>query len=129
MKILNAEGLAQEGFVLIRALLDKRIEGGESLALQVAEALHNIPVRENEFTEQMTVERVLELQVKHPEHKQLRNLMRWVEGELPIVREVAAAKKPAEVMQTEELMVVEPVTTDEKQSLLKRFAKFATRNL
>ncbi len=75
MKIINTERLAQQGFILIRGLLDHRIEGGAALAFQVAEALHNIPVGQNDFTEKMTVERLMELGNKYPEHEILRRLI------------------------------------------------------
>jgi len=78
MKILDREHLAQDGFTLIRGLLDQRIEGGTTMAFEVAEALHNIPCGHNDFTEKMTVERLYKLGDKYPEHKQLQKLLGWI---------------------------------------------------
>ncbi|KZL03584.1 hypothetical protein [Pseudovibrio sp. Ad26] len=82
MKITNRERLAQDGFVLIRGLLDQRIEGGNVMAFDVAEALHNIPCGQNDFTEKMTAERLIELGEKYPEHKQLQRLLGWIATDL-----------------------------------------------
>lgn len=67
MKITNKIQLAQEGFTLIRNLLEGRVEGGVELAKEVAEALHNLPADDNPVTEQMTCENVMALQKEKPD--------------------------------------------------------------
>lgn len=69
MKITDKVQLAQEGFILIRNLLEGRFEGGAEMAKEVADALHNIPTsEENAFTEQMTCERISELKKRYPDY-------------------------------------------------------------
>lgn len=67
MVITDKVKLAQEGFTLIRNLLEGRVEGGVELAKEVAEALHNLPVGENSFTEKMISESITALQKRHPD--------------------------------------------------------------
>lgn len=67
MIITDKVQLAQEGFTLIRNLLEGRVEGGVELAKDVAEALHNLSGSENSFTEKMTCEKITALQKRHPD--------------------------------------------------------------
>ncbi|MFX4226492.1 MAG: hypothetical protein ACFHHU_00955 [Porticoccaceae bacterium] len=59
--------VAQEGFTVIRNLLEGRVKGGSAAAAALAEALHNLPIeQENSFTHQLTSERLTAFFKIHP---------------------------------------------------------------
>lgn len=83
---IDTNGLARDGFVIIRNLLEgrtldrrgsllARIIGidrvGVDQALELAEALHNLPDPDNDFTQAMTIERVRAYVDRYPEHRSL----------------------------------------------------------
>lgn len=78
MKINDKDGLAQDGFTLIRNLLEGRVEGGVELAKEVAETLHNFPSDGNDVTEQMTCENLIALQKKYSDNASILALTRFV---------------------------------------------------
>jgi len=58
--------LAIAGFVTIRNLLQGRVEGGSGAALELAEALHNLPEPQNVITRDLTLEGLDKFIQKHP---------------------------------------------------------------
>lgn len=62
----NSIELARTGFVLIRGLLDGRIKGGQKAALDLAEALHNLPDTGNTFAYELTAQKLREFVAKYP---------------------------------------------------------------
>jgi len=68
---INTTALAKEGFTLIRNLLQQRYRrhindaDTKALALDIAEALHNLPEPGNTFQEALTIDRVAELTNNH----------------------------------------------------------------
>ncbi|UWZ79375.1 hypothetical protein L9S41_17085 [Geoalkalibacter halelectricus] len=62
----NITELARTGFVLIRGLLDGRIKGGQKAALDLAEALHNLPDTGNSFAYELTAQQLREFATKYP---------------------------------------------------------------
>lgn len=63
---IDTNELSRAGFTLIRNLLQGREKGGESAALELADALHNLPSPGNEFLDNLTRERLREFIAKHP---------------------------------------------------------------
>jgi hypothetical protein len=60
--------LSNQGFTLIRNTLTARNNGGQQMASDIAEALHNLPDDiSNNFLVDMTKENVKELAIKYPE--------------------------------------------------------------
>ena len=60
--------LSNQGFILIRNILTARNNGGQQMASDIAEALHNLPDDiSNNFLVDMTKENVKELAIKYPE--------------------------------------------------------------
>ncbi|MBE0362243.1 hypothetical protein PULV_a4060 [Pseudoalteromonas ulvae UL12] len=69
---MNTNALSKEGFTLIRNALEVRNSGGQQLAIDIAEALHNLPDdNSNTFLIDMTEERVKELASKYSECEKL----------------------------------------------------------
>ena len=65
----DAQPLAKAGFLLIRNLLEGRVAGGSAVALEVAEALHNLPEPGNRFLECHTLKAVGDFVTRHPEFR------------------------------------------------------------
>lgn len=63
---MDTHNLAVVGFTTIRNLLSGRIKGGTQAALDLAEALHNLPDPDNDFTRQLTIRRLQAVIRKHP---------------------------------------------------------------
>lgn len=78
MKITNREMLAQEGFTAIRNLLAGRVEGGSDLALKLSQALHNIPVGDNERDELFTVQNIVEVIESNTRFPHIRTLLNFI---------------------------------------------------
>lgn len=67
---LDTHVLAKTGFTLIRGLLEGRLLGGPAAALDLAEALHNLPEPGNAFLEELTLRNLTQLVAKHPQLRQ-----------------------------------------------------------
>lgn len=67
---LDTHVLAKTGFTLIRSLLEGRLPGGQAAALDLAEALHNLPEPGNAFLEELTLRNLTQLVAKHPQFRQ-----------------------------------------------------------
>lgn len=78
MKITNREMLAQEGFTAIRNLLAGRVEGGSDLALKLSQALHNIPVGDNERDELFTAQNIVEVIESNTRFPHIRTLLNFI---------------------------------------------------
>ena len=78
MKISDKDSLAQNGFTLIRNLLEGRVDGSVELAKEIAETLHNFPSDGNDFTEQMTCKNLIALQKKHSDNASISVLTSFV---------------------------------------------------
>jgi hypothetical protein len=64
--------LSNQGFILIRNILTARNNGGQQMAKEIAEALHNLPENmSNTFLVDLTKERIKELVIKYPECESL----------------------------------------------------------
>lgn len=62
-----SDQLSTEGFTLIRNLLEGRVAGGANCALQLAEALHNLPLEpNNDFRTKLVCERLQSFINDHP---------------------------------------------------------------
>lgn len=65
---MNVIAISKEGFTLIRNALNGRNNGGQKMASDIAEALHNLPHDiSNNFLVDMTKGNVKELAIKYPE--------------------------------------------------------------
>lgn len=67
--MIDTHSLAKTGFTLIRGLLNGSIKGGAAVALELAEALHNLPEPGNDFLQEWTLKSVRKFTTKHPHLK------------------------------------------------------------
>ncbi|HDZ9262766.1 TPA: hypothetical protein RUZ02_002537 [Vibrio cholerae] len=79
MRITDREMLAQEGFTAIRNLLAGRVEGGSDLALKLSQALHNIPVGNNENDERFTAQKIVEVIESNTRFPHIRTLLNFID--------------------------------------------------
>ena len=66
---IDTHALAKIGFTLIRDLLAGRVQGGPAAALDLAEALHNLPEPGNTFLEELTLRNLDVFVAKYPEFR------------------------------------------------------------
>lgn len=66
---VDTHNLAKSGFTAIRNLLEGREKGGSEAALALAEALHNLPERENRFCHELVLEGLIAFGKKYPHLK------------------------------------------------------------
>ncbi|CAK7035882.1 MAG: hypothetical protein BACC_04488 [Bacteroides sp.] len=66
---LDTHVLARIGFTLIRSLIQGRRPGGLAAALDLADALHNLPEPGNEFLVELTLKSLDEFVSNYPEFK------------------------------------------------------------
>lgn len=66
---INTHELAKTGFLMIRKLLQGRLSGGPTAALQLAEAFHSLPESESEFLEELVSQKLNQLIAKYPEFR------------------------------------------------------------
>lgn len=64
---MDSHDLAKTGFTLIRGLLEGRIQGGSVAALDLAEALHNLPDPGNTFLVELTLRNLTKVAARHPQ--------------------------------------------------------------
>lgn len=64
---INTHALAKAGFMQIRNLLEGRLPGGPAAALDLAEALHNLPEPGNAFLENLTLRNLEQVIAKYPQ--------------------------------------------------------------
>ncbi len=64
---IDTLALANVGFMQIRNLLEGRLQGGPAAALDLAEALHNLPEPGNAFLENLTLRNLEQVIAKHPQ--------------------------------------------------------------
>ncbi|WP_321266875.1 hypothetical protein [Alcaligenes faecalis] len=65
----DTHALAKVGFTIIRGLLDGRIPGGSAPAVDLADALHNLPEPGNRFLEELTLLDLNEFVTNYPEFR------------------------------------------------------------
>ncbi len=71
-----APGLARDGFIAIRAALKR---GKPDIALDIAEALHNMPDEGNYFQKELTMAALRELLERYPDEPIVQQLNSWAE--------------------------------------------------